>query len=125
MKENHEIKRGDIYYADLNPVRGSEQGGVRPVIVLQNDVGNKHSSTTIIAPVTSSHDKAKLPTHVEISGNGLSKHSLVLLEQIQTRDKCRFYNYIGHLDESTMLRIEEAVRISLGMDYVWEVLRNG
>ena len=125
MKENQEIKRGDIYYADLNPATGSEQGGIRPVIVLQNDVGNKHSPTTIIAPITSSPDKTRLPTHVEVSENGLSKHSIVLLEQIQTRDKCRFHNYIGHLDESTMLRIEEAIRISLGLNYLQEVLRNG
>lgn len=120
-----EIKRGDIFYADLNPVRGSEQGGVRPVLTIQNDTGNKHSPTIIIAPITSSHIKAKLPTHVEVSGMGLSRCSTILLEQIRTIDKCRFAEYLGRLDDKTMKQIDRAINISLGVNYVQEVARNG
>ena len=108
-----EIKRGDIYFADLNPIRGSEQGGIRPVLVIQNDKGNKHSPTIIIAPVTSSLEKVKLPTHVEIFGEGLSKNSIVLLEQIRTIDKCRITDHIGRLDNKTMKHIDKAIETSL------------
>ena len=121
-----EIKRGDIFYADLNPVRGSEQGGIRPVLVIQNDTGNKFSPTIIIAPITSSPNKVKLPTHVEVSGMGLSKNSVVLLEQIRTLDKrCRFSEYIGQLDSSTMDQIDNAIKISLGIHFMREVAQNG
>ncbi|MGB4231650.1 MAG: type II toxin-antitoxin system PemK/MazF family toxin, partial [bacterium] len=94
------VRRGDIYYADLSPVVGSEQGGVRPVIVIQNDIGNRYSPTTIVAAITSQIDKAKLPTHIEISANefGLDKDSVILLEQIRTIDKRRLKTRIGHLE---------------------------
>ena len=120
-----EIMRGDIFYADLNPVKGSEQGGIRPVLVIQNDTGNKFSPTIIIAPITSSHVKAKLPTHVEVSGMGLSRSSTILLEQIRTIDKCRFGEYLGRLDDKTMKQIDRAINISLGVNYVQEVAQNG
>lgn len=110
-----EIRRGDIFYCDLNPYRGSEQGGVRPVLVIQNDTGNRHSPTVIIAPITGSLNKSKLPTHVDISHSGLSVDSIVLLEQIQTRDRCRFSGYIGRLDDEAMKSVNEAIQISLGL----------
>lgn len=119
-----EIKRGEIYFADLNPVRGSEQGGIRPVLVIQNDTGNKHSPTIIVAPITSSLEKAKLPTHVEILGKGLSKNSIVLLEQIRTIDKCRISAHIGRLDNKTMEHIDKAIETSLEVGKL-EVLSNG
>lgn len=111
------IKRGDIYYADLSPVVGSEQGGVRPVLVIQNDVGNKFSPTIIAAAITSQINKAKLPTHIELSGEiyGLSRDSVVLLEQIRTIDKKRLKEKIGHIDEVTMRRINTAINISFGL----------
>lgn len=111
------IKRGDIYYADLSPVVGSEQGGVRPVLVIQNDVGNRYSSTIIVAAITAKIDKAKLPTHIEISGEeyGLSKDSVVLLEQIRTIDKKRLRKKIGSFDEQMMSRVDEGLRISLSL----------
>ena len=110
-----QIKRGDIFYADLSPVMGSEQGGVRPVLIIQNDVGNKHSPTVICAAITSRMNKAKLPTHVEIDATKyqLVKNSVVLLEQIRTIDKKRLKDYICHVDRKLMIQIEEALRISL------------
>ena len=110
------IKRGELYYADLSPVVGSEQGGVRPVLVVQNDVGNRYSPTVIAAAVTSQINKAKLPTHIELSAvdYGLSKDSVVLLEQIRTLDKKRLKERIGELPLSTMERVNTALLISLG-----------
>lgn len=108
-----EIKRGEIYFADLNPIRGSEQGGIRPVLVIQNDVGNHFSSTVIVAPITSSPGKSKLPTHESIQCPGLSQGSIVLLEQIRTIDKIRIVQYITRLDNETMVRISRAVAISV------------
>ncbi len=111
------IKRGDVYYADLNPGIGSEQDGIRPIVVIQNDIGNKHSPTTIAAMVTSSQKK-KLPTHVRIidSTSGLTKDSVVMLEQIRTIDKRRLGAMIGHVNEKTMAQIEDAVLCSLGIE---------
>nr|WP_201750536.1 type II toxin-antitoxin system PemK/MazF family toxin [Senegalia massiliensis] len=111
------IKRGDIFYADLSPVIGSEQGGVRPVLVIQNDVGNKYSPTIIIAAITSQINKAKLPTHIEINASeyGLTKDSVVLLEQIRTIDKKRLREKIGHFDEDMMKIVDECLRISTGL----------
>nr|WP_038266300.1 type II toxin-antitoxin system PemK/MazF family toxin [Peptoclostridium litorale] len=111
------MKRGDIYYADLSPVVGSEQGGVRPVLVVQNDIGNKYSPTIIIAAITAKIDKAKLPTHVEIRANeyGLVKNSVVLLEQIRTIDKKRLREKIGSFDRKMMNKVDEALQISLGL----------
>ena len=110
------IKRGELYYADLSPVVGSEQGGIRPVLVVQNDVGNKYSPTVIAAAVTSKINKAKLPTHIELPSNmyGLQKDSVILLEQIRTLDKRRLKERIGELNETTMNRVDNAILISLG-----------
>ena len=112
------IKRGELYYADLSPVVGSEQGGIRPVLVVQNDVGNKYSPTVIAAAVTSKINKAKLPTHIELSSNsyGLQKDSVILLEQIRTLDKRRLKERIGELNESTMTRVDKAILIGLGFE---------
>ena len=111
------VKRGDIFYADLSPVVGSEQGGIRPVLVVQNDIGNKYSPTVIVAAVTSQINKAKMPTHIELSANeyGLSKDSVVLMEQIRTIDKKRLKEKIGHMDEELQYAIDEALRISFGL----------
>jgi len=111
------VKRGDIFYADLSPVVGSEQGGVRPVIIIQNDIGNKYSPTIIIAAITSQINKAKLPTHVEISSEeyGLNKDSVVLLEQIRTLDKKRLKEKIGHMTDSDMVKVDNALLISVGL----------
>ena len=111
------IKRGDIYYADLSPVIGSEQGGVRPVLIVQNDIGNKYSPTVIAAAITSQINKAKLPTHIEISAQeyGLLKDSAILLEQIRTIDKKRLREKIGHLDDELMEKVNEALSISFGL----------
>lgn len=111
-----EIKRNEIYYADLNPVKGSEQGGIRPVLVIQNDTGNKHSPTTIVAAITSKEEKAKLPTHVEVGSCGVERKSLALLEQIRTIDKSRLIKYVGELDGATIKEINEAIGISLGLN---------
>ena len=110
-----QIKRGDIFYADLSPVVGSEQGGIRPVIIIQNDVGNRHSPTVICAAITSKMNKAKLPTHVEIDATKyqLVKNSVVLLEQVRTIDKQRLKDFICHVDKKLMLQVEEALKISL------------
>ncbi|HSQ33658.1 MAG TPA: type II toxin-antitoxin system PemK/MazF family toxin [Peptostreptococcaceae bacterium] len=116
---NHtiEIKRGDLFYADLSPVVGSEQGGVRPVLIIQNDIGNKYSPTVIVAAITSQINKAKLPTHIEISANeyGLNKDSVVLLEQIRTIDKKRLREKIGNLDEGIMISVDNGLQVSLGL----------
>ena len=114
---NLEVKRGDLYYADLSPVVGSEQGGVRPVLIIQNDIGNKYSPTVIIAAITSQINKAKLPTHIEISANeyGLNKDSVILLEQIRTIDKKRIREKIGCLDSNVMLKVDNGLQISLGL----------
>lgn len=111
------IRRGELYYADLSPVVGSEQGGVRPVLIVQNDVGNKFSPTVIAAAVTSRIDKAKLPTHIALGAReyGLVKDSVVLLEQIRTLDKRRLKDRIGVLPQDVMKRIDEALMISLGV----------
>ncbi len=111
------VRRGDIFYADLSPVIGSEQGGVRPVLVIQNDIGNKYSPTIIISAITSQINKAKLPTHVEIAGQeyGLPKDSVVLLEQIRTIDKKRLREKIGRFDDHKMRYIDDALRISIGL----------
>ncbi|HHW49368.1 MAG TPA: type II toxin-antitoxin system PemK/MazF family toxin [Clostridiaceae bacterium] len=111
------IKRGDIFYADLSPVVGSEQGGVRPVLIIQNDIGNKYSPTVIAAAITSQINKAKLPTHIEISAKeyGLQKDSVILLEQIRTIDKRRLREKIGHLDDELMDKVNEALAISFGI----------
>lgn len=111
------VRRGDIFYADLNPVVGSEQGGIRPVLVVQNDVGNKYSPTVIIAAITSQIDKAKLPTHVELKSvdYGLEKDSVILLEQLRTIDKRRLKEKITILDQDIMEKIDEALKVSLGL----------
>ena len=109
------VKRGELYYADLSPVVGSEQGGVRPVLVVQNDTGNKYSPTVIAAAVTSKIHKAKLPPHIELpQAFGLAKDSVILLEQIRTIDKKRLMSRIGELPPSTMSRVNRAILISLG-----------
>lgn len=112
-----EINRGDIYYADLSPVVGSEQGGVRPVLVVQNNVGNKYSPTVIIAAITSQLTKAKLPTHIELEHEkySLPKDSVVLLEQLRTLDKKRLMQHVSTVDNITMQRVDIAIMISLGI----------
>lgn len=112
------IKRGELYYADLSPVVGSEQGGVRPILIVQNDTGNKHSPTVIAAAVTSKINKAKLPTHIEINADefGLVKDSVILLEQIRTLDKRRLKERIGELSPATMGKVNTALLISLGFN---------
>ena len=109
------VKRGEIYYADLSPVVGSEQGGVRPVLIVQNDVGNRHSPTVIAAAITSRREKAKLPTHIEVAAQccGLPKDSVILLEQIRTIDKQRLKEFVCHVDSGMMKRVNDAIRISL------------
>ncbi|WP_062350861.1 type II toxin-antitoxin system endoribonuclease NdoA [Bacillus kwashiorkori] len=111
------VKRGDVYFADLSPVVGSEQGGVRPVLVLQNDIGNRFSPTVIVAAITAQIQKAKLPTHVEINAEkyGFERDSVILLEQIRTIDKQRLTDKITHLDDEMMDRVDEALQISLGL----------
>ena len=111
------VKRGDIYYADLSPVVGSEQGGVRPVLIVQNDTGNKHSPTVIAAAITSQTGKARLPTHISLSGHdvGLTKDSVILLEQIRTIDKRRLRERMGRVDGELMERIDAAIAVSFGL----------
>ncbi|GAB6877530.1 type II toxin-antitoxin system PemK/MazF family toxin [Thermaerobacter litoralis] len=112
-----DVRRGDIFFADLSPVVGSEQGGIRPVLVVQNDVGNRYSPTTIVAAITSQINKAKLPTHVELPAGsyGLEKDSVVLLEQIRTIDKRRLLERVARLDAGAMRRVNLALEISLGL----------
>lgn len=109
------IKRGDIYYADLRPVVGSEQGGIRPVLIIQNDTGNKHSPTVIVAAITSKMNKAKLPTHIELSSNdyNIVKDSVILLEQLRTIDKKRLKDKVCHLEGDVMNKVNKALLISL------------
>ncbi|ALC92560.1 PemK family transcriptional regulator [Bacillus sp. FJAT-27225] len=111
------VKRGDVYFADLSPVVGSEQGGVRPVLVIQNDIGNRFSPTVIIAAITAQIQKAKLPTHVEIDAKryGFERDSVILLEQIRTIDKQRLTDKITHLDDEMMEKVDEALQISVGL----------
>ena len=122
------VKRGDIFYADLSPVVGSEQGGLRPVLIIQNDIGNRYSPTVIAAAITSRIGKAKLPTHIDVGaehpgtvnsvsggGNGLAKDSVILLEQIRTLDKRRLREKMGHLDDSIMRRVDAAISVSFGL----------
>ena len=112
------VRRGDIYYADLSPVVGSEQGGMRPVLIVQNDTGNKHSPTVIAAAITSQVGKARLPTHIELSGQscGLSRDSVILLEQIRTIDKSRLKERMGRLDEPLMTEVDNAIAVSFGLE---------
>ena len=112
------IKRGDIYYADLSPVIGSEQGGIRPVLIIQNDIGNRYSPTVIAAAITSQRDKNKLPTHisVEASDCGLAKDSIVLLEQVRTLDKQRLKERMGSLDNTCMGMVDKALSVSFGLN---------
>ena len=109
------VKRGDIFYADLSPVIGSEQGGLRPVLIVQNDVGNKHSPTIIVAAITSKQNKAKLPTHIELSAKryDMERDSVILLEQLRTVDKRRLKDRVCHLDEDMMRQVNKGLMISL------------
>ncbi|NLY69290.1 MAG: type II toxin-antitoxin system PemK/MazF family toxin [Clostridiales bacterium] len=117
------IKRGDIFYADLSPVVGSEQGGLRPVLIIQNDVGNRYSPTVIVAAITSKLGKARLPTHIDVycghnsnsSNVGLARDSVILLEQIRTLDKRRLRERIGHLDDDVMRAVNDAIQVSFGL----------
>ena len=111
------VARGDIYFAELNPVQGSEQGGTRPVLVIQNDVGNTYSPTTIVLAITSQLNKARLPTHVAVpaSESGLSRDSVILAEQVRTIDKSRLRQKVARLDDRTMRRIENAMAVSMGL----------
>ena len=111
------VKRGDIYYADLSPVVGSEQGGIRPVLVIQNDIGNKYSPTVIAAAITSQINKAKMPTHIELAAKdyGLNKDLVILLEQIRTIDKRRLREKIGRIDDGLMASVNNALSISFGL----------
>ena len=111
------VRRGDIYYADLSPVVGSEQGGLRPVLIVQNDMGNRHSPTVIAAAITSRMGKAKLPTHIDIYAErvGLAKDSVILLEQVRTIDKKRLREKMGHLDDELMTEVDRAISVSFGL----------
>ena len=117
MVKQMSIKRGDIYYADLSPVVGSEQGGLRPVLIIQNDVGNRYSPTVIAAAITSRLSKTRLPTHIDVYADrvGLVKDSVILLEQVRTLDKRRLKEKMGHLDESVMAEVNRAIAVSVGL----------
>lgn len=112
------VRRGDIFYADLSPVVGSEQGGTRPVLIVQNDTGNRHSPTVIAAAITSQLGKARLPTHITVTGRevGLTKDSVILLEQIRTLDKRRLREHMGRLSEEQMSKVDNAIAVSFGLD---------
>ncbi|KIS04181.1 type II toxin-antitoxin system PemK/MazF family toxin [Paucilactobacillus wasatchensis] len=112
-----EIKRGDIFYADLSPVVGSEQGGMRPVVIIQNDIGNHYSPTVIVAAITARIQKPKMPTHVPINSEyvGIEKDSVILLEQVRTIDKQRLRDRVTHLEDSTMKRVDHALQVSIGL----------
>ena len=112
------VRRGDIYYADLSPVVGSEQGGTRPVLIVQNDTGNRHSPTVIAAAITSQLGKARLPTHITVSGRevGLARDSVILLEQIRTLDKRRLREHMGRLSDEQMQQVDNAIAVSFGLD---------
>ena len=120
---DNSIKRGDIYYADLSPVVGSEQGGMRPVLIVQNDTGNRHSPTVIAAAITSQINKARLPTHIELSARkyGLTRDSVVLLEQIRTLDKRRLRERMGRLDNTLMQQVDSAIAVSFGLPSTQQV----
>ena len=114
------IRRGDIYYADLSPVVGSEQGGLRPVLIIQNDIGNRYSPTVIAAAITSQTGKARLPTHIDLpvaQSCGLSRDSVVLLEQLRTLDKRRLRERMGHVEEGVMTKVDTAIAVSLGLPH--------
>jgi len=115
--DNGNVKRGDIFYADLSPVVGSEQGGVRPVLIVQNDTGNKHSPTVIAAAITSQTGKARLPTHITLAAGsvGLPKDSIVLLEQVRTLDKRRLREHMGRVDDKVMRQVDTAIAVSFGL----------
>jgi mRNA interferase MazF len=115
--DNSNVKRGDIFYADLSPVVGSEQGGVRPVLIVQNDTGNKHSPTVIAAAITSQTGKARLPTHITLTAGsvGLPKDSIVLLEQVRTLDKRRLREHMGRVDDRVMRQVDNAIAVSFGL----------
>ena len=113
---NQTVYRGEIYYADLSPVVGSEQGGLRPVVIVQNNVGNKHAPTTIIAPITSRFTKKPLPTHIPFSGCGLAKDSVMLMEQIRTIDKSRLKQKMGCLPSEKIEAVDMAIKVSLGLE---------
>jgi len=115
--DNNSVKRGDIFYADLSPVVGSEQGGVRPVLIVQNDTGNKHSPTVIAAAITSQTGKARLPTHITLTAGsvGLPKDSIVLLEQVRTLDKRRLREHMGRVDDRVMRQVDNAIAVSFGL----------
>ena len=117
--DNSVVKRGDIFYADLSPVVGSEQGGVRPVLIVQNDTGNRHSPTVIAAAITSQTGKARLPTHISLAAMscGLPKDSVVLLEQIRTLDKRRLREHMGRVDETMMKQVDTAIAVSFGLPH--------
>ena len=112
-----EVHRGEVFYADLSPVVGSEQGGIRPVLIVQNEIGNRHSPTVIAAAITSRLDKARLPTHINIAGGsvGLSKDSVILLEQIRTIDKRRLREHMGRLNDNQMSMVDNAIAVSFGL----------
>lgn len=112
------MKRGDIFYADLSPVIGCEQGGVRPVIILQNNVGNHFSPTTIVAAITARECKNNIPTHIVVVCEGLAKTSIVLLEQLRTIDKSRIGDYVGCVDEQLLIDIDKALALSIGIEYL-------
>lgn len=115
--DNGNVKRGDIFYADLSPVVGSEQGGVRPVLIVQNDTGNKHSPTVIAAAITSQTGKARLPTHITLAAGsvGLPKDSIILLEQVRTLDKRRLREHMGRVDDRIMRQVDNAIAVSFGL----------
>ena len=117
MYVDNSVKRGDIFYADLSPVVGSEQGGVRPVLIVQNDTGNRHSPTVIAAAITSQTGKARLPTHISVSplSCGLPKQSIILLEQVRTLDKRRLREKMGRLDDGVMRQVDAAIAVSFGL----------
>ena len=116
---DNSVKRGDIFYADLSPVVGSEQGGVRPVLIVQNDTGNRHSPTVIAAAITSQMGKAKLPTHISVEpmSCGLPKESIILLEQVRTLDKRRLRERMGHVEEQVMEKVDLAIAVSFGLPH--------
>ena len=115
MKDNFVVYRGEVYYTDLSPVIGSEQGGMRPVLIVQNDIGNKHAPTTIIAPITSRFTKKPLPTHLPLSNCGLAKDSIALCEQLRTIDKRRLREKMGEIGEKEKVALDKAIAISLGL----------
>lgn len=121
------VRRGDIFYADLSPVVGSEQGGIRPVLIVQNDVGNKFSPTVIVAAITSQRFKTNLPTHIRVNadGSGLAKDSIILLEQVRTLDKQRLKEKMGNLPDADMTRVDRALSVSLGIGAVEHTVAAG